>query len=479
MFSTTRKLDSAFKYVRLVKQVMPMEQVSSQWVSYYHTMAEYELAENDFALAHANLDSALYYSKKLNVPTLIYICHSLRSAVYLQANKPVAAMLSNMRAKAIAETLPSPEELKECLTIGIEIQKELKNIDSVTLYQGKLIEVLKALDARTIMQQEASMALSARLAKQEYLYSKTESELAVRNAELVASRRLFWLLLCILVAACALALVITRSYRLTLRQKHEISRKQIELEKNKLELEKALRIRTRLHSILAHDFMGGLATLRSVPEVLPLVAKTGDDTYITQFSEALRVKLEATHALLDGLLKWSSLQVTDQYLKLNELRLLNLVQDVANQARPQSNTKQVLLLVEEATDCRRCYVHTNEEGLSFILRNLVVNAIKFSNPEQTVLLRISSADKDHACIEVTDQGVGMDDNQLANLFEVDRSKRRAGTLGEVSSGLGLVFVKEVADGLGIKLEVSSVLNQGTTVKVLMPKADHTTDAILA
>jgi signal transduction histidine kinase/CHASE2 domain-containing sensor protein len=98
--------------------------------------------------------------------------------------------------------------------------------------------------------------------------------------------------------------------------------------------------------------------------------------------------------------------------------------------------------------------------------NLISNAIKFSPQYATVDVQLAETDR-HLKISVIDSGVGIPEHERRAIFleftQLDEKFSRSG------HGLGLAFVKTVVDSLGGKLQVDSVLGQGTTFIVFLPK----------
>jgi two-component system phosphate regulon sensor histidine kinase PhoR len=110
------------------------------------------------------------------------------------------------------------------------------------------------------------------------------------------------------------------------------------------------------------------------------------------------------------------------------------------------------------------------KGMSYIIRNLLDNAVKYSEPSTTVWISTSLADDgEHQVLEVTDEGAGIERHHLARIFErfyrVDagRSRELGGT------GLGLSIVKNFATAFGGRVEVESEVGKGSTFRVIFPR----------
>jgi signal transduction histidine kinase len=103
-----------------------------------------------------------------------------------------------------------------------------------------------------------------------------------------------------------------------------------------------------------------------------------------------------------------------------------------------------------------------------IIRNLVSNAIKFTPRTGRVTISAVSNENNSTTITVKDPGIGMSNQMVENLFRIDFNTRRAGTEGEVSSGLGLLLCKEFVGKHGGTIWVESEEGKGTSFFFTLP-----------
>ena len=102
-----------------------------------------------------------------------------------------------------------------------------------------------------------------------------------------------------------------------------------------------------------------------------------------------------------------------------------------------------------------------------VFRNLVGNAIKFTNENGTILI---SANKENSfCkISVKDDGVGISEENIAKIFRIDSKHKTPGTMGEKGTGLGLILCKEFVEKHGGKIEVKSEVGKGSRFSFTLP-----------
>jgi signal transduction histidine kinase len=116
-------------------------------------------------------------------------------------------------------------------------------------------------------------------------------------------------------------------------------------------------------------------------------------------------------------------------------------------------------------------VMTDEDKVKQLLFILLDNARKYSEESITVEAGITG---DDAFIRVIDRGIGIPKEELGQVFErfyrVDKARSRAIREDEGGAGLGLSLAKEIAEAIGVRIEIDSIEGVGTTVKLGIPCA---------
>lgn len=103
-----------------------------------------------------------------------------------------------------------------------------------------------------------------------------------------------------------------------------------------------------------------------------------------------------------------------------------------------------------------------------IIRNLITNAIKFTQNGGSILVSAGENSKNETEIHISDTGIGMSPEIIENLFNIAVDTGRRGTEGESSSGLGLVLCKEFSEKNNGRIEVTSREGKGSTFTVILP-----------
>ncbi len=150
--------------------------------------------------------------------------------------------------------------------------------------------------------------------------------------------------------------------------------------------------------------------------------------------------------------------------KPEKVQLKQLVDEVASFTSYTFLDKQIQVRTNNVSDCM---VMADQNMLKTILRNLLSNAGKFSQPGGQIELSCFQS-KDWIQVSVKDQGVGMSPEQAATLFDTALNKSTRGTRNERGTGLGLKLCKEFVDRHDGKIDVSSVQGEGTTFSFTIP-----------
>jgi signal transduction histidine kinase len=147
-----------------------------------------------------------------------------------------------------------------------------------------------------------------------------------------------------------------------------------------------------------------------------------------------------------------------------ERDLANTVQASLRLLSLRSHTKQIRLISEipEGT-----YVYADKEMLDLIIRNLMSNAIKFTDRGGCIRLRAERRD-DHMVIAVSDTGGGISPEQADTLLQNDYRISSTGTSGERGVGLGLTLCREFVQLNGGELWFHSIPSKGSTFCFSLP-----------
>ncbi len=229
-----------------------------------------------------------------------------------------------------------------------------------------------------------------------------------------------------------------------------------------IKLQEVNTTKDKLFSIVSHDLRSPIGSLRNLLSLIATDKVTPAEFDL--FFPKLNRSVENIHDMLDNILNWSYSQMggiknTPNYLTINELikNNINLFADIAK-------NKSIEIVQEMSQDYT---VFADENQLKLILRNLASNALKFTKKGGKITFD-TLQNGEMIEISVADTGVGMDSNQLKNLFQISTNFTTYGTQGEKGTGLGLLLCKEMVEKNGGKIWVESKEDLGSKFIFSLP-----------
>jgi PAS domain S-box-containing protein len=237
-----------------------------------------------------------------------------------------------------------------------------------------------------------------------------------------------------------------------------------ELKKKRAELERANATKDRFFSIIAHDLKNPFNSLLGLSEMLVSKRDKLSEEKIKSFEEGIYNLSKQGYDLLSNLLEWSRAQLNRIEMEVNTLNLKKQVDYVTGLNESRAKGKEIEIKTEIPQDL---LIRADENMLRTVLRNLISNAIKFTRPGGWVQIEAYSKNET-VYIEIIDNGVGIPDNKLDTIFNLDESYRTEGTNKEKGTGLGLILCKEFIDKHNGNISVQSEVGNGTRFTVLFP-----------
>ncbi len=245
----------------------------------------------------------------------------------------------------------------------------------------------------------------------------------------------------------------------------EISNYAKKVENQRDTLEELNATKDRFFDIIAHDLKNPFGALHSMIETLNEGFSNFDDDEKLFYIEHLQAIANRIYNLLDNLLLWATSQTGRIIFEQEVFDLDELVKENLKLARPGAEKKKIKLLDEVHEKSK---VFADKNMINTVLRNLISNAIKYSNLGGTV--KIISAvtpavnGKKYIEISVVDEGVGIEKPILDKLFRIDKNPSTRGTADEKGSGLGLILCKEFVEKNGGRIWVESQPGEGSVFK---------------
>ena len=224
----------------------------------------------------------------------------------------------------------------------------------------------------------------------------------------------------------------------------------------KEELERLNNIKTKMFAIIAHDLRGPLGSLQSLLYLLREHDLSEKET--NELTANLEKNMLENSSMMDNLLGWAQSQMNGLSVNKRAFDLNLAIQSVLDQFTLQLETKDIDLIAEVP---RNTMIYADYDLMKLVIRNLIANAIKFSNDGSTIYIKSEKTDEDMYRVAVEDNGVGIADEDKEKIFS-DEHFTSVGTNKEKGSGLGLTLCKEYVEKHGGSIWFKSDAGEGTT-----------------
>ena len=233
------------------------------------------------------------------------------------------------------------------------------------------------------------------------------------------------------------------------------------------EMELLNKQKDKFFSIIAHDLRSPFSGMLGFTEILIDDYSELSEDEKKFYIQGIYSSLKDLLTLIDNLLTWSRVQLNRVDFDPKEIFLRKIVDSVFSSQRIAANNKQIKLESEISADIK---AYADADMIETVIRNLVSNAIKFTNIEGTI--KVNAIDgRDFVKVEIQDNGVGMKPEIANNLFEIDTHASTRGTKGENGTGLGLIICKEFIDKHGGTISVESEIGKGSRFMFTVPNSN--------
>lgn len=237
------------------------------------------------------------------------------------------------------------------------------------------------------------------------------------------------------------------------------------------ELEKANQVKSKLFSIIGHDLRGPIGSLYML---LGLYRKNQmEDEEFKQLVPELYKNVGAILEVLNNLLRWS---MGEMKMIKTEPKTIPLSQKTTELLNFFSTLSQQKLLKIQNLIPEDLAVNMDPNHLELILRNLLNNAIKFSNRGGRITLS-AQEQENMVTVAIQDEGLGMSQEEVGKLFQNTLADSKRGTTGEQGTGLGLNLCQLYIEKSGGKIWVESEPSKGSVFYFSVKKASVNTELV--
>ncbi len=453
-FDQRKQFDSALLYLQKAHQMAVIlkddyfvaSSLSNIALTYKHQ------AKTDLALHY--FDSVLIMFKAMDAPLDNFAAtYNNIAATYTQAgNYPKAKEAFDKSIAYAKETGSRNIELENYRNLS-DMYGDMKNYEQQNIFLKKYYSLKDSLFTADNKNQLTQLEADYHLEQKNGEIVKKDIEVQKQKSE----RNVF----IIIALAAALLLSTLAIFYSRIRKKNKLlEEKNIQINQQKDELQTLNNVKDRLFSIISHDLRNPLVTLRTYLSLADNAALPAEKKQ--QFKAQTMQAVLQTSDMLDNLLAWANLQIKNTKANITPVNVNDAVQDAINIVQAQAQQKNIAI----QKDIQAAVVLADEHILAIALRNILTNAVKYSNEGQHIFIA-SLKENDHVSLSVRDEGVGMTAEQLQQLQQSE-SESTKGTQGEKGSGLGIFLVKELLAKTYGHLTIKSEKDKGSSFTINLP-----------
>jgi signal transduction histidine kinase len=416
------------------------------------------------ALAAQNI--ALIYELKNNFEKALEYCE-ISLNLYKKANdiRGIASLSNNLGYYYL--TRKEVTKAEELFLSSLEYSKQTQSLTTLQraynslyiLYKEKqdFKNALHFLEStNSIVDSIYSMEIEKKVSE---LQSKFQLEQKEKEYKILRNSFIYIAILTLLIL-----IVLFYNYSIKLRSNRALREKNIEIENQNIKLEKIIATRDKFFSIIAHDLKNPLSAFMGLTEVMCSNSSQLDSSTKLQLTKQLNKLAENMYNLLENLLNWGRSQTGDIEYDPSVFRIAEVVNETIDVLSVNASIKSILIekKIDEASE-----IFADKNMISTVIRNLLSNAIKFTHPGGQVVINSSIKDNKFTLL-VSDNGVGISEKNLSQLFQIDSQYRTIGTSSEPGTGLGLILCKDFIERNHGAMIVESIEGKGSTFGFTVP-----------
>ena len=217
-------------------------------------------------------------------------------------------------------------------------------------------------------------------------------------------------------------------------------------------------------SIIAHDLRKPFNSIMGFSNVLLEQIQEKNYDEIGKYAEIIRDSSQHALDLLTNLLQWARSQTGRMEFKPEPVEIETIIHETIKLLNDFAQQKSITISCELLD---KSPVSADKSMIAAVLRNLISNAVKFTEPGGKVVVS-ARRKKNGMMVTIADTGVGIKKEVIDKLFQIKETLSTPGTLEEKGTGIGLILCKEFVEKHGGRIGVSSTPNQGSRFYFTIP-----------
>lgn len=224
----------------------------------------------------------------------------------------------------------------------------------------------------------------------------------------------------------------------------------------------------RFFSIISHDLKNSFTAILGLSRLLSSDSYTSNPESIKETAGLIYTSSQKLYSLLENLLEWAKLQRDEIKFGPSKFNLYDATEDVIGLFKLKLIQKNITIENNINTET---IINADQNMIKTVIRNIISNAINFTHQNGTITV---SSIKNNGMIEtnITDNGIGIESENIKKLFKIDEKFINVNTDGEKGTGLGLILCREFIEKNNGKIWVKSELGKGSTFTFALPEGKN-------
>jgi signal transduction histidine kinase len=224
------------------------------------------------------------------------------------------------------------------------------------------------------------------------------------------------------------------------------------------------RLQNDFIAAVSHEFKSPLTSIRLLMERIRSGRLT-TSTATSEYYAAIDRETKRLERLVHSLLEAQQIQAGHRHYSFARASIVEIVETAINGLRPQAEAKHIGLKAQTEDGIPELQLDTM--AMTEAVENLLDNAIKYSPPSSTVTVAVRAIEN-QVCVDVCDQGIGIERHDLPRIFEKFYRGRRGDQQDVKGAGLGLTLVKATVEAHGGVVGATSTAGKGSRFSVRLP-----------
>ncbi|MFC5682664.1 ATP-binding protein [Flavobacterium sp. MAHUQ-51] len=447
-----REFEQALIYYKKVEKLPKIVNVLYSNIDIYEGLGLTYLFLNQMKKAQEYLHKNLALRKKEKNIEGIYSAYTMVANLYFMQDKNQLAYNYFKKAYFVTQNINDFEKKAIAVKNMSVVEENRGNYKQALVYRKEAEKWNDSLNNQNKIWAVADFEKKFAVAQKQ----KQIKVLKVEN-ELKATQRNVLLYSSIIL----LILILIGTYLYAQKIKNE---KIILLQKNKLnELNTT---KDQLFSIVSHDLRSSVNALKTSNSKLIESLENKNYNELDQLLQNNSSIANGAYSLLDNLLHWALLQTKQLYFHKESVHLFSIVQQIEYNYKALLSDKAIVF---ENKVSKNNFINVDLDSIKIILRNLLDNAIKFSNEKGLIKIYTEDTETNFCRCIIEDNGIGMSANTISELLSDSELLAKKKNSEIIGTGLGMQLCKQMVKKNGGSLTIESELNKGTKMILLLPK----------